>query len=203
MITFIPARRWRNSLIRFQNSRRDRGSTPVVGSSRIENQKIGIVNQCAADTEFLLHAARKLAGVKALTGILIAATCYLFGGHFVCFSLFLYRTDKSGSGVQTDLFALTCDARAMVVSPYGAGVPIPGWQRSSNKYPNPPLHHEQFVDWPLASASLLKAGYISSHSYFSLALAAPRFSRVLFLGADTCKPMQPWLLPIRMAPSRC
>jgi len=43
-----------------QNCRRDSGSTPVVGSSRIE--QVRIVDQGATEAELLLHAAGQLAG---------------------------------------------------------------------------------------------------------------------------------------------
>ena len=59
-MTLICGRRARIVLIRSQNWPRDSGSTPVVGSSRIE--EVRIVDQRAAEAELLLHAARELAG---------------------------------------------------------------------------------------------------------------------------------------------
>ena len=46
--------------MRSQNWPRDRGSTPVVGSSRM--RRSGIVDERAAEAELLLHAAGELAG---------------------------------------------------------------------------------------------------------------------------------------------
>ena len=51
----MPGRRERMRSISSQNCRRDSGSTPVVGSSRISRS--GIVDQAAAQPELLPHAA--------------------------------------------------------------------------------------------------------------------------------------------------
>ena len=56
----MPGRLARMRSTSSQNWRRDRGSTPVVGSSRIK--QVRIVDQGAAQAELLLHAAGQLAG---------------------------------------------------------------------------------------------------------------------------------------------
>ena len=56
----MPGRRSRIRSTSSQNWRRESGSTPVVGSSSIE--QVRVVDQRAAEAELLLHPARELPG---------------------------------------------------------------------------------------------------------------------------------------------